>query len=806
MLNDRLINITVGSSRKALRWTAQNLLWSELIDRLKTPARSTESFSEYMRLKKSQQDDLKDVGGFVAGTLSSERRKANNVVSRDVVTLDLDNIDAGQTQAVLQRVDSLGCGYCAYSTRKHCGAAPRLRVLIPLSRACSVDEYEPIARKLAEFVGMELADPSTFEASRLMYWPSCSADSQYVFTYADKPFIDSAGTLALYRDWHNVSEWQGVQTPKLPRGARQADPTAKEGIVGAFCKTYNIYQAIDAYIPDAYIPCDNMAGRYSYSGGSTTGGAVIYEDGAFLFSHHATDPAGGKLCNSFDLVRYHLFGESDDAAKPDTPTNKLPSFVKMCELAVGDSEVAGILNRERYEKATSAFATEITVSTPTGELSTDWVNLLKLSTMTGAPLPTIDNIVIILEHDPLLAGKIVFDEFSSVTLALGALPWDKREIRRQWLDNDDAGLRRYIEAAYRVAGKERIYDALSLISNSHRINDVQDYLKATPAWDGNKRLDTLFVDYLGAEDNVYVRDVTRKSLVAAVARAMTPGIKYDNMPILAGPQGIGKSTLLKLLGGRWFSDSLTSFEGKDACELIQGTWINEIGELNGLSRSETNAVKQFLSKTEDIYRAAYGRNTGHYPRRCVFFGTTNDSEFLRDRTGNRRFWPIDCGKNVPAKSVFKDLVSELPQIWAEAIMAWRLGEPLYLTGEAEKLSLLAQEDHAESNVKEGIIKEFLSREIPLDWDKRTLAQRRMYWSGDFAKTSEAETKVRDKVCAVEVLCEAFGMEIRHIRKSDSAEINAILSHLPEWERAKSGLRFNTDYGHQRGFRVVNIPL
>lgn len=800
MHNDRLIKITTGGSRKALRWIAQELLWSELIDKLKNPARSTESFSDYMQLKKSQQDDLKDVGGYVAGTLSSERRKANNVVSRDVITLDLDNIGAGQTHSVLQCVDSLQCGYCVYSTRKHCEAAPRLRVLIPLNRSCTVDEYEPIARKLATFVGMELADPSTFEASRLMYWPSCSADSQYVFAYSDKPFIDADGMLKLYTDWHNVSEWPGVQVPKMPRGTKQADPTSKEGIVGAFCKIYNVYQAIDAFIPEAYTPCDNMPGRYSFTGGSTTGGAVIYEDGVFIFSHHATDPAGGKLCNAFDLVRLHLFGDKDDEAKPDTPTNKLPSFVKMCELAVGDSEVAGILNRERYEKATSAFSTEISVDPSSGELSTDWINQLKLSTMTGAPLPTIDNIVIIFENDPLIANKIVFDEFSSRTLALGSLPWDKRETRRQWVDNDDAGLRRYIEAVYHIAGKERIYDALSLISNNHRINDVQDYLRAVPNWDGKKRLDSLFIDYLGAEDNIYVRDVTRKSIVAAVARAMTPGIKYDNMPILAGPQGIGKSTLLKILGGSWFSDSLTSFEGKDACELIQGTWINEIGELNGLSRSETNAVKQFLSKTEDIYRAAYGRNTGHYPRRCVFFGTTNDSEFLRDKTGNRRFWPIDCGKHEPAKSVFKDLVNEIQQIWAEAIMLWSLGEPLYLTGEAERLSLLAQEDHAESNVKEGIVKEFLSRDIPLDWDKRTLAQRRMYWSGDFAKMPGTEVRERDKVCAVEILCEAFGMETKYIRKSDSAEINAILGHLEGWERAKSGLRFNADYGHQRGFK------
>ena len=144
----------------------------------------------------------------------------------------------------------------------------------------------------------------------------------------------------------------------------------------------------------------------------------------------------------------------------------------------------------------------------------------------------------------------------------------------------------------------------------------------------------------------------RKSLCAAVARAVVGGVKYDYMPIFTGPQGIGKSTFLATLGREWFSDSLTTFEGKEAAELIQGTWINEIGELTAIRISITSAVKQFLSKTHDIYRAAYGRQTNKYPRRCVFFGTSNDSEFLKDSTGNRRFWPVDVGVNTTKKSIW----------------------------------------------------------------------------------------------------------------------------------------------------------
>ncbi len=791
MLNDKLLNITVGSSRKAVSWIPQEIMWSEMCEKLHTPSRSTETLAEYFALPKSKQDDLKDVGGFVGGTLKGSRRKADAVSGRDLVTLDLDNIQAGAADDVLRKINGLGFGYCVYSTRKHCDAAPRLRVLIPLNRTCSADEYEPLARKLAEFIGMEMCDPSTFEASRLMYWPSCSSDSRYICEYADKPFIDVDGVLDLYADWHNITEWKGVSAPKISRGAKQADPTAKNGIVGAFCKTYDIYRVIYEIIPDVYTPC-GTDGRFTYSGGSTAGGAVVYNGGQFLYSHHATDPAGGKLCNAFDLARLHLFGSMDDDAKPDTPTNKLPSYVEMCRFAAADKAVAALLNTERYKQAVETFGAEASGSIE------NWITMLEVSTTTGGAAKTTDNVLIILENDPLLKNRIVYEEFSNRVYVLGALPWENDNEPRIWNDNDDAGLRHYLEKAYRITGEKRILDAFSLACHKHSYNAVKDYLTSLPPWDGVPRLDTLFIDYLGAEDNIYTRSVARKSLAAAVARVMIPGVKYDTMPILAGPQGIGKSTLLRMLGGRWFSDSLSTFEGKEACEMLQGIWINEVGELNGLNRAETNAVKQFLSKVEDIFREPYGRRTGVYPRRCVFFGTTNESEFLKDKTGNRRFWPVDCGVNAPTKSVFKDLPEAVPQIWAEALMAWQLGERLYLTGEALKLAETEQETHSEQSSKEGVIREFVAREILPDWDRRSIAQRRMYWQSDFQK-EEVKKVVREKVCAAEIWCECFGGDLRNMRRSDSIEINSILQNISGWNKSPRAIRFGAEYGVQKGF-------
>jgi predicted P-loop ATPase len=267
------------------------------------------------------------------------------------------------------------------------------------------------------------------------------------------------------------------------------------------------------------------------------------------------------------------------------------------------------------------------------------------------------------------------------------------------------------------------------------------------------------------------------------------------MPILTGPQGIGKSTFLRILGQSWYSDSLQTFEGKEASEMIQGIWINEIGELSGFNRSETNAVKQFLSRTEDIYREPFGKRTKAYPRRCVFFGTTNDSEFLKDRTGNRRFWPVDVGIKPAKKSVWNLLPLEVDLVWAEAYLYWQLGETLYLTGEAEAAAKTEQEAHAESNAREGIILEFINRPVPKNWDKRTFNERRLYWSSEFERGTD-ETIERDRICAAEIFCECLGGDLKYMRRADAVEINSILASIQGWRRHTS--RFGC-YGHQKGF-------
>lgn len=806
MINDRQITITTGASRKATVWQPQTLLLSELWEKLRLPVRSTESQEDYLRMTKGQQDELKDVGGYVGGSLRGTRRKAGAVAGRDIITLDLDNIQPGGTEAVCQRVEGLGCGYCIYSTRKHRPSAPRLRVLLPLDRTCSADEYEPIARKMAEMIGIGLVDPTTFEASRLMYWPSCSADAEYIYYAADKPMLSADGLLGLYPDWRDMSFWPTVPGEATPQrlAAKQEDPTGKKGVVGAFCRIYDIETAMETFLPGVYAPTED-AGRYTYTGGSTAGGAVVYDQGRWLYSHHATDPCSGKLVNAFDLVRLHRFGDLDDDAAPGTPTVRLPSYAAMTELARADEQVAALLVDERWEKAQEASkpvpspeGASTTAAVPEGQDTPSddgaWRRKLTVNGQ-GQPEKNMKNIELVLANDPRLAGKIRKNLFSSRTDVVGEVPWPRPGGQPTFTDEDAAHLRLYLEPFLGKLARQDLFDVVDVVASEAAYHPVRDYLNGLQ-WDGVPRLDTLLADYLGAADTEYTRAVTRKSLVAAVARVMRPGCKYDTMLVLVGGQGRHKSTILAKLGGEWFSDSLRTFGDKDSMETIQGTWINEIAEMQAMARADINQVKQFLTKTSDYYRAAYGRFTAERARQCVFFGTTNSRECLTDLTGNRRFWPVDIDVTGRKKNVFEHLDGERDQVWAEAVMRWRLGEELHLPPELDQVAMAVQEEHRTSDYREGLIRGFLEEEIPEDWMKWDLRQRNAWREGGLKY--EGKLVPRNRVCALEIWCEVLGGKRGDLKKTDSREINQLLERMPGW--APVGLAYaGRIYNMQRCF-------
>lgn len=795
----RTLRIAMGNSRTTKIWKNTTFTWKALVERLSTTSRTPESQGEYKNMTKSQQDKIKDIGGFVAGKLKNGSRKAENVESRDIITLDA---DFAAVDFCDQLDIFLSCAWCVYSTHKHSPEKPRLRLLIPLDRSATAEEYEAVARKIAETIGIDQFDDTTYQPHRLMYWPSTSMDGEYVFRTGKGEFLSVDSILQQYKDWTDVSEWP-VSGRTLQRKDRllkkQEDPCSKNGIVGAFCRTYNVEEAMEKFLPGVYLPCA-MENRYTYAAGSTAAGAVIYDDGKFIYSNHATDPAGGVLCNAFDLVRLHKFRELDEEAAEGTPTVKLPSYLEMRCLASNDAGVRMTLHKERTTGSQKDFAG---ISIAEDEDDDSWVLEMDVDGK-GNYMATIHNAKMILSHDPLLKGKIRKNEFTKKYRIFGSLPWNPDKKERDWEDNDDSGLRYYIEKVYQIKGKANIEDAWGLVANENRYHPVRDYLESL-MWDGVSRVETLFIEFMGAEDNAYTRSVSRIALTAAVARIFAPGIKYDNVVVLVGPQGCGKSTILKKLGRDWFSDTLTTMQGKEAYEQIQGFWIIEIGELAAMKRYEVETVKQFTSKSEDSYRAAYGHHVETHKRQCVFFGTTNTYDFLKDMTGNRRFLPVDVHPEKAVKDVWNDLDAKtVDQIWAEAVSLFRNGEKFYLWDEdIKRMAEEVQDSHLEESPLTGAVLAFLDKKIPKNWDEIDLCAKRDFIRGESFVSDIKGEVYRDKVCALEIWCELFNGERKDLTRQKSKEINDIIEKTGEWVRAKSTFYLGSIYGQQRGFTRKN---
>ena len=789
MKYDGELKIATASTRKAAKWKNKTLRWSELADKLKSVTRTQETAQEYQAMVKSERDDIKDVGGFVGGVLTGGKRKIDSVAERDLVTLDLDSVPSGadpwgDITLVLSSAAVL------YSTHSHTAISPRLRLVVPLKRPVAPDEYEAIARRIAGDIGIDMCDDTTFEPHRLMYWPSASQDAPFIYELQDAEWLDPDEYLARYADWRDPLQWpvssrRSLDVKRLAK--KQGDPLIKQGIVGAFCRAYSVEDAIETWLPDIYIRGEN--GRYTYAKGSTSGGMIIYEDGKFAYSHHSTDPAGGRLCNAFDLVRLHLFGEADEGADPSTPVQKLPSFRLMADKAVKDEKVLQELKADQLSYIEQLF--------PDDEDETnDWIYLLELNSKTGTPLATIDNVFIILTHDPRIKNSYYFDEFKERPIVSGDLPWESYAARvsDSWTDTDDAGLRHVLEKEYKIDNALKIRDAVDLAINSRKVHPVREYLRSL-TWDGIDRADSLFIDYLGAEDSEYTRAVTRKALLGAAARILKPGCKHDHMLVLIGPQGCRKSTTLAKLSKGWFSDSLYTMSGKDAYEQLQGSWIIEIAEMAAARKSEVESIKQFISKQEDTYRAAYARRTQTHPRQCAFFGTTNDDEFLRDVTGARRFWPIVVTEAGRERG---DLLTDdtVDQIWAEIVEAFDQGEAWYLTDRIEAMAKEVQAEHTELSGKLGLIENFLDQKLPENWQEMDLAERLMYWSGDFGQPQGTVT--RQKVCAIEIWQELFKGDLKSYTQSNSREITGLLKMIPGW-RPCPCVDCGPLYGKQRGF-------
>jgi putative DNA primase/helicase len=330
-------------------WTRKEILWGDFIRKLQEPRRTPETVKEYKAMSQSERATRKDVGGFVGGSLAGPSRIKKDITARSLITLDLDHLDIGADAVHVDYLMAIGSEAVFYSTHSHTPEAPRLRIVIPLDREVSADEWMAISRKVAETLGLERIDPASFEPHQIMFWPSTSSDGEYIFKHVEGDALKADEWLAKYNDWKNISEWPRHQKEEATTHAAsttQADPTEKDGDIGLFNRAYSIQEAIETFLSEVYLATDNP-NIYTYSKGTTANGGKVY-DNKFFFSHHSTDPASRMTCSAFDLVRLHLYGDLDNGILKDTPPEKLPSFKRMLEHARSDSKVLAIQLQEEF--------------------------------------------------------------------------------------------------------------------------------------------------------------------------------------------------------------------------------------------------------------------------------------------------------------------------------------------------------------------------------------------------------------------------------------------------------------------------
>ena len=778
----RNLAIAYGNNRQSKTWVNKTITFDELKERLKVTIRTPESAEEYAQFNKAKRDAVKDHGGFVAGALKGGRRKIDTVELRSMVALDGDRID----KAFLENYET-NAPYTSllYTTHSSTDDDPRVRLVYPLTRDVTPEEFVAVSRYLAQMLGIDYFDECSYLPNQLMYWPSTPSNGSFVFLDVEKEWLDPDDVLAAHPEWTDPT--------RLPTSSRESranttasvkvqDPLDKEGAVGFFNRAFfPIGRAIEKYLSDVYEPTDNE-NRWHYIQSSSMAGVEIIEGGKFVYSHHAKDPAYLKLCNAFDLVRIHKFGD-DDVKK---------SFNAMCELAMQDDEVKRIAMEEKLSQA----ETDFNVS------NGDWMTRLKYQPRSGQLENSVYNLNLILANDPDFRS-FAYNEMANRIQVTGPLPWERPEGNQFWRDADTAQLKSIIDIRYLPFSSRNHDVAFTKIADDRHFHPVRDYLDSLPEWDGIERVEDLFIRYLQADDTPYVRAVTRKTFAAAVARVYVPGIKFDCVPVLDGDQGIGKSTIVKdLVTSEYYSEtlSLTDMDDKSGAEKLQGFWAVEIGELAGMKKADIEKVKAFLSTCDDKYRPSYGKVVESHPRQCIIIATVNGERgYLRDITGNRRFWIIKLHQKKQKKTW--DFTPEYrAQFWAEAKEIWKSGEKLYLEGDLLEIAEEAQQSAMEVDERLGMVEEYLNTRLPDDWADMDLFQRRNFLQGsEFGMPEHKGAVMRTEVSNAEIWCECYGKPLQELKPTDSYSIAALMAQLPNWERTTS-IKRQPIYGRQRLYK------
>ena len=753
MDNATVYSICVARSYNSKSWRLKKTTWAELVEKFKDVKRTPEELADYFRMTSDERTAIKNsAGAFVGGRLNGTIRSNSTLESRSLLTLDIDSATPEQAEE-FRSVAEKYTG-CIYTTHSHTARNPRFRYVAPLSREVTASEYVAICEYLINTVfDAEYVDLCSTRPAQLMFFPTASKDGIFGCKDFTGDIFDADKILA---EAKNDNQWKWEDKAEA-LAAKQANPYEKDGIIGEFCRAFSIVDMLtDPELLGSQYEATTNPKRFLLKGSHSVPGVIVYPykgaDGsiiedAFMYSHHAKDPTCNTLCNSFDAYRLHKFGDLETEKSLKKAIKGIRDMPKM-------QEALKALRKKQMEKdfandedidlsgydvqEPKAEADDPTVQEPETEKKKhlDIVfeineKLVKRGQNDPRPANIKSNFDRILLEDPVFSGlrKNLFLDRIEIE---GKLPWRNKEMQRRygsvWCDSDLVAALSYIARYYGdMHNKQMLEDSIQTVADKRAFHPIVEKLSQLPAWDGVKRAESIFIDYLGAEDSAYTRAVTMKTLQALVERVKRPGCKYDYMIILDGGQGIGKTTMFDRLSLGYHTDTLSLRDMDNlqkAYEQTQGAWIVEVSELAGAKKAEVEFIKAFVSRREDKCRKAYGHYVDISPRQFVLVGTTNEtSDYLRDPTGNRRFYPVHCAGMVGEDGkvdiyyAYKHFTSDIvDQVWAEVLQslkdeAFSAELPADLKSEAES----RQAEMAEKDDRLELVQKYVDMLVPADW-------------------------------------------------------------------------------------------
>ncbi len=667
---------------------AKTTTLSKLFEKLKSPIVTPETMEEYTSLPKDEQAKLKDRGLYLLGVTDGKGKREENLVHRTAGAIDIDSDTDDNTEEKFKHALQ-GIEFVYHTTRKSRRDAPRYRVIVPFSEPVTAQEYKKVMQHLLNHLqgyGVT-ADECSLKATQCMYFPTISSDQNvhynkriaHVATLADDTFTEHRyGLLDVATILNNFTPQPPKKATLLPpKTQKSVPPKERNGLEGAFCRAYDPHEAIQTFLPHMY-EFEAHSGRYRHCDSTSGMAGVVVNPDETIHSFGESDPF--KTGSAYQLVLRHKFHGDKSAMQLHCNTDE--RIVKEQAQKLGEGE--------------------------------EWRAQL-IRTESGEIKRTAVNVKLIIEHDTRLNTAIAHNSFSSFFEVTNA-PWRReKQAKKEFMETDFDGLMEYLGEVYgrQFYNETATKAVLNGLRRRNQYDPLQEYMKeAEQAWDGVPRVCDVFIKYLGAENNQYIKDVTAHFFKGGVARTLNEGSKFDEMIVLIGRQGLGKSTILRKLAieEAYFLESLESFSGADAYESLQGRFIVEVAELVGLSKSNQREAKKFISATCDVYREKYEKHARPHYRRCIFAGTTNESSFLNDPTGGRRFLPITC-HGVSLKKMHEELTpEEVQQIWGEAVHLYKANPILVLPEETAIYARQLQEEHTQRPQGIQVFEEWLATE------------------------------------------------------------------------------------------------